>query len=256
MIQTSEIYCLHEKGARENNEDALWPAKKSALPADRLFIVCDGVGGSSAGEIASSMTCAGFADYFKKQLSENEQPGTHFLNQAHASTLAHFKAHIEKDPSARDMSTTLTLVYLNRASVMVAWCGDSRIYQIRNGEIVFQSQDHSLVNQLVKAGELTAEEAENYPQKNLILRAIQYKEKPSAIESVELTDVRPGDYLLLCTDGLLENINPGVLKDLLKEGEPAYGTGRQKNYADAIDAICKGKTKDNYSMYLIKLINE
>lgn len=249
MIKASEIYCLHEKGARENNEDAVWPVKSSASPADRLFIVCDGVGGSSAGEIASAMTCAGFADYFKKQLPQNEQPGTDFLDQAHTSTLAQFKEHIEKDPGAGDMSTTLTLVYLNRTSVMVAWCGDSRVYQLRNGEIIFQSQDHSLVNQLIKAGELTAEEAENFPQKNLILRAIQYKEKPSAIESIELTDVQSGDYLLLCTDGLLENINPGVLKDILKEGE-------QKNYADAIDAICKGKTRDNYSMYLVKLINE
>ncbi len=249
MIKASEIYCLHEKGGRENNEDAVWPLKKSATPQDRLFIVCDGVGGSSAGEIASDMTCVSIAAYFKEHLSHDKQAGRDLLEQAHASTLGHFKDHIEKDPSTSDMSTTLTLVYLNPASVFVAWCGDSRIYQLRNGEVIFRSQDHSLVNQLIKAGELTEKEAENYPQKNLILRAIQFKEKPSAIETVELTDVQSGDYLLLCTDGLLENINPGVLKDLLREDQ-------QKDYANALDAICKGKTRDNYSMYLVKLINE
>ena len=68
MIKAAEIYCLHEIGGRENNEDAVWPLKNSAVPADRLFIVCDGVGGSNAGEIASAITCAGFADYFKTQL--------------------------------------------------------------------------------------------------------------------------------------------------------------------------------------------
>lgn len=249
MIQTSAIHCLHETGEREQNEDAIWPVKGSALPADRLFIVCDGVGGSSAGEVASAMTCAGFADYFKNQLAQHEQPGKDFLALAQAYTLANFKAYIEKNPSAGGMSTTLTLVYLNHASVLVAWCGDSRIYQVRNGEIIFQSRDHSLVNELIKAGELTEEEAEHSPQKNLILRAIQYKEKPSAIESIELTDVQSGDYLLLCTDGLLENIKPGVLKDLLKEG-------KQKKYDEEINAICKNNTRDNYSMYLINLINE
>ena len=74
MIKASEIYCLHETGGRENNEDAVWPVKSSASPADRLFIVCDGVGGSSAGEIASAITCTGFADYFKKQLPEMIRP--------------------------------------------------------------------------------------------------------------------------------------------------------------------------------------
>jgi len=249
MIHTSAIYCLHETGGRAQNEDAVWPAKDSATPADRLFIVCDGVGGSSAGEIASALTCEAFATYFQKHVQQNVKPGAAFIGQAQQYTLTQFKDHIDKDPALGDMSTTLTLVYADQDSVLAAWCGDSRIYQLRNGEIIFQSRDHSLVNQLVKAGEITATEAQHHPQKNMILRAIQYKEKPSAIECVELTDVQSGDYLLLCSDGLLENINPGVVKNLLKDGE-------QKNYADAIDAVCKGKTKDNYSMYLIKLINE
>ena len=245
MIQTLEIYCLNEIGGRGQNEDAVWPLKNSASPADRLFMVCDGVGGSNAGEIASALTCQSFADYFKKSQPDKEK-GKDFLTDAHEVALSHFKKHIEKDPSAQDMSTTLTLVCLNNDSALVAWCGDSRIYQIRNGEIIFQSMDHSLVNELIKAGELTPEEAEHSPQKNIILRAIQYKEKPAAIESVELTDVRSGDFFLLCSDGLLENVNPGILKELLKEKGG-------NNYADAIDAVCKGKTRDNYSMYLIKL---
>ena len=249
MIQTSAIHCLHETGGRKQNEDALWPAKNSALPADRLFVVCDGVGGSSAGEIASALTCESFADYFQNNLPAGEKIGKEFINLAYGYTLAKFKEHIESDPSLGDMSTTLTLVYLNQASVTVAWCGDSRVYQLRNGEVVFQSTDHSLVNQLVKAGEITEAEAQQHPQRNLILRAIQYKEKPSAIECIELTDVKSGDYFLLCTDGLLENINRDVLHKLLKAGEP-------KNYADAIQAICSGKTKDNYSMYLFNLTKE
>lgn len=248
MIKTSDIFYLNEKGARENNEDAIWPQAGTASPGNRLFIVCDGVGGNSAGEVAATLTCEYFAGYFMKRLGDTESAGKEFIKQAHEYTLTHFKDHIEKNPTARDMSTTLTLAYLNPASVTVAWCGDSRIYQLRNGEVVFQSTDHSLVNQLLKAGGITEAEAQHHPQKNMILRAIQYKDKPSAIEVVELTDVKAGDHFLLCTDGLLENIDGRRLTQII--------AGEQKNLAAAIDAICSGNTKDNYSMYLFKIINE
>lgn len=246
MLYVSKSYYLNEIGGREQNEDSVWPLEGAFTKEDKLFMVCDGVGGNSHGEVASALTCEGFADYFQKHLKPGTALDCEFINDARLYVMQEFEQYITSHASAENMSTTLTLAYIAEKSVLVAWCGDSRIYQIRNGTVIFQSEDHSTVNMLVKTGDITKEEAKTHPQRNEILRAIQYNGSPSKIDCLELTDVQNGDYILLCSDGLLENIDEPELKYLLTEIPEDLLITEFQN-------ICQGKTRDNYSMYLLQL---
>lgn len=246
MLYISKSYYLNEVGGREQNEDSVWPLEGAFTKEDKLFMVCDGVGGNSHGEIASALTCEGFASFFQKHLKSGTAPDCKIINEARQYVMQEFEQYIASNASAENMSTTLTLSYISEKSVLVAWCGDSRIYQIRNGSVIFQSEDHSTVNMLVKTGNITKDEAKTHPQRNEILRAIQYTGTPSKIDCLELTDVQNGDYILLCTDGLLENIDEPELKYLLTEVP-------SDQLLSEFQIFCQGKTRDNYSMYLLQL---
>jgi PPM family protein phosphatase len=241
-----KVYSLNEIGGRKNNEDAIWPAAAETMSNNNLFIVCDGVGGNSHGEVASAYASQFIGEYIKKNLLSEDHLTNDFLEKAREYAMERFCDYISQHPEAERMSTTLTLAYIKQNSIFVAWCGDSKVMLLRNGEIVFQSEDHSLVNELVKCGELTPEEALTHPQRNVITRSLQATAPYAIIDTVELTDVQEGDYLLLCTDGVTENITPGKLKFILSEGEG-------DDILEQFQQYCFGKTKDNYSMQLIKL---
>lgn len=245
MITTLSITCLNEQGKRENIEDAIYPNLGEATPTDRLFLVCDGVGGESKGEEASRITTESLANYFVTNLFNEKLDEAKYLSDAQLYVIEQMEAFIHENPEAERMSTTLTLAYLAESKILTAWCGDSRIYHFRNGNVLWRSEDHSMVSMLVKTGEISESEAENHPQKNIILRSINANSKPSDIETHWLTDIQTGDYLLLCTDGVLEQMNDERFKSILKN-ENSDKRILFLNY-------CEGKTSDNFSLYLIKL---
>ncbi|WP_422103808.1 PP2C family protein-serine/threonine phosphatase [Winogradskyella sp.] len=126
---------LNEIGQRENNEDSIYPKNPSLH--DRLFIVCDGVGGRSKGEIASALVCEKFAEYI------NQYDKDHVSKAYFESGLKYVEEkmedHTKENVEAFKMATTLTLLYFStdyKAAYLI-WIGDSRIYHIRNGEILF-----------------------------------------------------------------------------------------------------------------------
>src|SRR4029077_3065917 len=146
-----------------------------------------------------------------------------------------------------DMATTFSLLIFIDEKAFISWCGDSRVYHIHKGEILFKTEDHSLVNTLLKNGEITEEEALAHPQKNIILKAIKADDSEPEADGYWVDDIHDGDYFMLCSDGLLENIGERDLKFLLNQNDKG-----------AIDVVlsfqqfCYGKTNDNYSMYLLK----
>jgi len=243
MIST--IFYLNEQGKRANLEDTIFPLPGNASINDKLFIVCDGVGGSSKGEEASRITCEAISDYILTKDSsiinlKVIEAGVHFATYEMQDYVLH-------NPEAENMSTTMTLAYFSPKGIHIAWCGDSRVYHIRDGRVLWQSKDHSLVQQLVDTGEITPEEANCHPNRNVILRSLNASKTNSIIDLNTITNFKKGDYILLCTDGVLENIGAKELKEIFEKHQ------LEKDKKKLMLNYCEGKTSDNYSMYLLEV---
>ena len=218
-----KVYTIWEFGQRvdaEGNphqEDCTFPLPGNVKDTDRLFILCDGMGGHDAGEVASATVCETMGHSVLKAQPDAEGDFTDSMFQQ-ALTNA-FEALDSKDTgAAKKMGTTMTFLKLHSHGCTIAHMGDSRVYHIRPGKnasdtrILFQTKDHSLVNDLIAIGELTEEEAKNSRQKNVITRAMQphMEHRPKA-DVYHSADIQPGDYFYLCSDGMLENMeNPQI----------------------------------------------
>lgn len=238
---------IHERGARPHNEDAIYPQLGEADISDRLFLVCDGVGGAEKGEIASRLACQEFARFFQEIVGagvSNQQ----LIDRALERVELTFDQYLERNPQARGMATTLCLLHLHKDGATIAHIGDSRLYHMRQGKILWQSQDHTLVNQLLNKGALTEQEAENHPHQHIITRAIQgLSEKKTWADVHLIRDIRAGDYLFLCSDGILENFSDDAL---------VYFITSTRGNAEILEGIrqkCLGNPNDNFSAYLIHI---
>jgi protein phosphatase len=209
-------YSIWEFGQRKDaagnphQEDSIFPAQGAEKPSDRLFILCDGMGGHDAGEVASATVCEAMsADILARRSdAEGEFTDEDFL---HALDAAYDALDKHDNDAVKKMGTTMTFLKLHQGGATVAHLGDSRVYHIRPGktgddtQICFVTEDHSLVNDLVRAGEITHEEARHSKQKNIITRAMQPgQERRCKADIHHITDIRPNDYFYLCSDGMLE----------------------------------------------------
>ena len=202
-----------------HQEDSLFPAYGQQKDTDRLFVLCDGMGGHDAGEVASATVCEAMSKSVMASVPDAEALFTDdMLQKAIASA---FDVLDERDngTAVKKMGTTMTFLKLHAGGATIAHMGDSRVYHIRPGEdaahtqILFHTEDHSLVNDLVKVGELTPEEARVSPQKNIITRAMQpHMERRPRAEVKHITDIRPGDYFYMCTDGMLEQMDDSNIR--------------------------------------------
>jgi protein phosphatase len=244
-MNLTNIYYLYEIGEKKNQEDYIWPVPANVTTHSKVFIVCDGVGGSEHGEIASMIV----AEFTGKALLEKlpEEISVAYINELLHAARQQLISYCRTNGLKYDMATTFSLLVLYPRKAFVAWCGDSRVYHIRNGNILYKTSDHSLVNALVKKGELSEAEAMLHPQKNIILNAIKADDSPLEAEGQWITGIRAGDYFMLCTDGLLENISDNILADLLKQK-----AANDIDILTAVQQLCEHKTKDNYSMYLLE----
>lgn len=239
-MKIKNIYSLLEIGKRKNIEDYIFPYQDNATLSDKVFIVCDGVGGENKGEIASKIT----ADTIGQYLNGIEDITEIHLKFAFNLVKQNFEKYMQLHPEASKMSTTLTLAVIKENSILVAWCGDSKIALIRKNKILWKSKDHSLVQHLLDIGEINVNEAANHPKKNVIFRSISANTKEEDIDFYLLNDVQQDDYLILATDGIFEQINDEILIEILNH--------ENENKAKLIYAKCEGKTNDNYSMFLLK----
>ncbi|MEO6670248.1 MAG: protein phosphatase 2C domain-containing protein [Ferruginibacter sp.] len=245
-MDLTHIYLLNEIGGKANQEDSIWPGPENVSLHDKAFIVCDGVGGHDKGEIASRIISeyvgSAIRKLEKREMSDAVVNG--LLREATKSLIN----HAQQNGLNTDMATTFTLLVLADSKVFISWCGDSRIYHIRKGEILYKTADHSLVNSLIKTGEITEKEALHHPRKNVILRAVKADGTTPEADHHLINDVMDGDYFMLCTDGLLENITDKDLTFLLTQNDNG-----SIDLIKGFQQFCQGKTKDNYSMYLIKV---
>src|SRR4051812_5434371 len=179
---------------REGNED-------SFLERPPLFVVADGMGGAQAGEVASGMAV--------DSLAEVHAPGA--LAEAIETANARIHERAQGDSSLAGMGTTLTAAWVDDGSVTLAHVGDSRGYRMRDGELVQLTEDHSLVGGLVRMGKITPAEAEQHPQRSVILRAVGVE--PAVEVDVAEHEVEDGDVYLLCSDGLSGMVRDEVIRE-------------------------------------------
>lgn len=207
-----EVGFKTDKGRRRsNNEDAFFVMKK-----DRIFIVADGVGGNNSGEIASHTTVSAIAEYVEKH-SMDCLTGDNAIERYFLDCIREVNKKIinlsNKVPENNGMATTVVLAYIHKDILYIMNVGDSRAYVMRSGQMNLITEDHTYVNTLLKAGLITEEEAKNHNQKNMITRAV------GADDVIEpdffSLKLEPKDVILLCTDGLYNEVSEAIMADIL-----------------------------------------
>ena len=195
---------------RQGNEDAL-------LIRDGLFAVADGMGGHVAGEVASA-TALEQVEGLDGRVYQDADAAISALRTAVVEANHTVSQLAEEHPEYRGMGTTLTAALVEGRRLHVAHVGDSRAYLLRDGQLRQLTDDHTLVQHLVDEGQITASEAETHPQRSIITRAIGIG---AEVEVDTITvDLRAGDQLLLCSDGLTGVIDDDRISELLCTDDP------------------------------------
>lgn len=215
-IHIGKIFSFCRQGMRPNQEDARFPNTDCPSSTQRFFVVCDGVGGSEKGEVASATVCQAFAHAlhdtdFTADFTNDKF--SHALDEAF-DALDRQKQALDCD----DFATTLAFAAFHGGGCTLAHIGDSRLYQFRrNIGAIYRSDDHSLVNQLVHEGLITADEAINHPQNHVITRSmepVEFDENRSQATVMRTTDIEAGDCFLICTDGVYNCVDEEELASL------------------------------------------
>ena len=193
---------------RANNQDA--PIVSEKL---RLYGVADGMGGHKGGEVASTSA----RDDLLREL-EGKTPSVAALSGAIEEVNRQIYHQQEHDDALTGMGTTLSVLWMSDNFVYIGHVGDSRVYLLRDGEFKQMTLDHSLVEQLVREGVLTEEEAQNQPMRNIITRAIGTDE--SVEVDVVVEERRKGDLWLACSDGLHGLVDDRQMRDALRQYAP------------------------------------
>lgn len=247
-------YQIHELGQRQNQEDSMFPSYGKSTSDDRLFILCDGMGGHEKGEVASATVCEAMSQTILSRWNPNEPLSDDLLLQAIEE--AYDALDAKDNGEAKKMGTTMTFLCFHSEGATVAHIGDSRVYQLRPAkgdapaDIIFKTRDHSLVNDLIKIGEITEEEAKNHPQKNVITRAMQpCQERRSKADIAHLTDIQAGDYFYMCSDGMLEQTSDENLLYIIRKPQTS---NEQK--IEMLREVTKDN-KDNHTAHLISINN-
>jgi PPM family protein phosphatase len=194
---------------RADNEDSLGIFE---IEDGILAIVCDGLGGNKAGDVASQLSVNKVYDYFKSSKQED------YLERIKYSILEANNSILKKAASSnnfRGMATTIEVLFLKNNHAYCGHVGDSRVYCLLNGKLKQLTKDHSLVQKLLDEGVLTLQEAENHPNKNIIMRALG-DNSPVEIDLCTTDFNENDDYLFfLCTDGVTSVIRDIELEIIL-----------------------------------------
>lgn len=200
---------------RTNNED-----NYAIVQSAGLYVLADGMGGHASGQVASTMCVSHIAQYICEtarqpgfKLSFPIKPNLSYEANllANAIMYANERVFIQscKDRSMEGMGTTVTAIYNAPNNLVLAHVGDSRIYRVRKGEIKQMSRDHSLLNHLIDKGELKPEDAPNFANKNVILRAIGLKDEVEV--DVQEVPRETGDIYMMCSDGLSDLVPDNLI---------------------------------------------
>lgn len=206
---------------RTHNEDNL-----CLVPEESLYLVADGMGGHANGEVASEIAVKTLSQFFEETSADQEITWPYRMEKGRGYEENRLNAGIKlsnlrifetaaQNPAQRGMGTTIVALLLAGDTAYFGHVGDSRIYRLRGEELEQVTEDHSLLNDYIKMKDLTEEEIENFPHKNVIVRALGMKETVQVDVSTEKP--RPGDIYMLCSDGLNGMITDDEIRTIMLE---------------------------------------
>jgi protein phosphatase len=231
---------------REHNED--WFLVNESLG---LYVVCDGMGGHAGGETASRVACEAIESEMKvarsRARSGDRQRLADILREAVLGACAAVYRTSLTDPELQGMGTTLVALLVDGDDAVVAHVGDSRAYHLRDGEVTQLTEDHSLVNEQVRAGLMSPEEARYSRLKNIITRSVGFEEDVA----VDLTtlDTRKGDVFVLCSDGLSNLVDAEEIGGVVLHGESPDAT-----CAELVDLANDRGGEDNITVVVVQRV--
>jgi protein phosphatase len=241
---------------RTHNEDSL-----RLLREENLFIVADGMGGHASGEVASQMSVETLAEFFRATAEDDEitwpykmDKGRKYeenrvVNGIKLSNRRIFES-ASRDARLKGMGTTIVVLFFVNGLAYIAHVGDSRIYRFRDGQLKQLTEDHSLLNDYIKMKNLTPEEIEAFPHKNVIVRALGMKETVQVDVAHDVP--QPGDIYLLCSDGLSGMVHDDEMAELLNEGGDDLDVKCQR----LIDRANEHGGTDNITVILVRYEGE
>ncbi|MBU2871351.1 Stp1/IreP family PP2C-type Ser/Thr phosphatase [Colwellia sp. E2M01] len=244
---TNHIKALCHQGViRSNNEDAIKYGVNEAL-GFTWMIIADGMGGHNAGEVASAMLV--------NQISKAVEPSTFvkpsnwqnwIIEQLNLANIAIFQAS-QENPAQQGMGTTGVLVIIENNRGYIGWVGDSRLYLLKEHELVQQTVDHTMLQELVNKGAISAETAKNANTKNLLSQAIGVSEKIS-VDTTTIT-INNSDTIMLSTDGLHDHLTEQEISCYLSQSFT-----NENICNDMINKAISNKSRDNLTVGLINIV--
>lgn len=260
-----------EAAGRPKNEDNFQVAEdlsvsNTGFTTDKVFslgskgtllLVCDGMGGMNAGEVASAVGVETIKNLFAPQLLTedilaNDESICKYMKRAIVKADSQIKEEVSKDAAKQGMGSTVVMAWLFGHKVYVAWCGDSRCYRYNAASGLEQlSHDHSYVQDLVDTGQLSAELAFDHPNKNIITRSLG-DPRGAAKPEAKVYNLNVGDVILLCSDGLSDSLRDSEIEQSISRSLSSVGACRDALWNDSKQA----GWHDNVTVVLAQVIDE
>lgn len=235
-IRWKSVHASHVGNVREVNEDSVM-----CLPESHLWVVADGMGGYEAGNVASKMVVESLqsidGDQSLNQIVDSVEDGLIAVNQ-------HILEYSEMMLDGRTLGSTVVSLTIKGRVGICLWAGDSRLYRFRSKQLVQLSRDHSEVEEQIQQGLITAEQAENHPESNVITRAIGAG--PEIYIDINAFSTQVGDIFLLCSDGLYNMVSKEQISAVLQESPIEQAVEK------LIQLALDNGADDNVSVILVK----
>ncbi|MFW5967103.1 MAG: Stp1/IreP family PP2C-type Ser/Thr phosphatase [Persicimonas sp.] len=240
---------------RSHNEDDLYMFEE-----EDLYMVADGMGGHASGEVASEMAVKTIAQFFEETSADEEITWPYKMEKDRGYQENRLMAGIKlanlriyetaaQNSAQRGMGTTIVALLLAEGRAYFGHVGDSRIYRLRGDELEQVTEDHSLLNDNIKMKDLSDEEIENFPHKNVIVRALGMKETVQV--DVNSEKPQPGDTYMLCSDGLNGMINDEQIRQIMLE----YRNDLETCCDKLIEAANENGGNDNCTVAIVQIGN-
>ncbi|MBJ6363308.1 Stp1/IreP family PP2C-type Ser/Thr phosphatase [Paenibacillus sp. GCM10012307] len=226
------------------NEDQAWVGQQDGTIA--IAIVADGMGGHQAGDVASQLAVQTFREALagRELVIDDGEAAHHVVRAIHQANAVVYDMAAQNE-QYHNMGTTVVAAVADKQRAVIAHIGDSRAYKIKNRDITQLTNDHTLVNELAKTGQISAEEAANHPRRNVLTRALGTDKEVEV--DVQTLEWAPGETLLLCSDGLSNMVSEQQMVDTVQAG----GLNLDAKAEQLVELALRAGGDDNITVVLL-----